>query len=99
VRLRCISEPQSPRQAEDAEEGKKLLAQDQEALIKAAKEGDGTKVGRVMAPLLTIPVTFNHNTARELMLAHSSRLPAPPAPRSEVMSLGTQHSRLGRCGS
>ena len=56
----CVAEPQSPRQAEDAEEGKKLLAQDQEALIKAAEEGDGTKVGRVMAPLLTIPVTFNH---------------------------------------
>ena len=40
--------------------GKKLLAQDEMALISAVKEGDGTKVGRVVAPLLTIPVTFNH---------------------------------------
>ena len=55
----CVSEPQSPRQAEDAEEGKKLLAQDREALVTAVREADGTKVGRILAPLLTNPVTFN----------------------------------------
>jgi hypothetical protein len=45
------------RQAKDKEEGKKLLAQDYQALPRAAGEGDKTKVGRVLAPRLTIPAT------------------------------------------
>jgi len=53
----CVSEPQSPRQAEDAEEGNKLLEQHEEALLKAAEDGDATKVGRILAPRLTIQAT------------------------------------------
>ena len=53
----CVSEPQSTRQAEDAEQGKKLLAQHPKALIKAAEQGDARKVGRIMAPRLTIQAT------------------------------------------
>ena len=44
---------------EDAEEGKKLLAKDQEALVKAAAKGDETKVWRILAPRLSIPATFD----------------------------------------
>ena len=55
----CVFEPLSPRQAEDAEEGKKLLAQDKEALIKVAKTGDTTKVGRILALRLSIPATLD----------------------------------------
>ena len=55
----CVSEPQSPRQAEDAERGRKLLAQDVLALINAVKEGKATKVERILAPRLTIQATFD----------------------------------------
>ena len=55
----CISDPQTPRQAEDAERGKKLLAQDKEALITASLRGKATKVGRILAPRLTIQATFD----------------------------------------
>jgi len=43
----------------DAEVGKKLLAKDQNALVKAAQGGDMNKVGRVLAPYLPIPATLN----------------------------------------
>ena len=55
----CISEPQSPHQDQDAEEGKKLLAQDKEALLNTARKGDATKVKRILAPRLTIPATLD----------------------------------------
>lgn len=56
----CVFEPQSPRQAEDAAEGKKLLAKDAKALINAAEAGDETKVGHMLLALrLSIPATFD----------------------------------------
>ena len=42
-----------PRQAWDAEEGRKLLLLDENALFKAVKEGDDTKV--MLIPALVCP--------------------------------------------
>ena len=88
----CVDQPQSFRQAQDAEEGKKLLEADTEALIEAAKKGDKTKVGHVSPRLSTV-----HSHDR--MPTRLSRLARHLSPRFEITALNTESARLGRCGS
>jgi len=69
------------RQAEDVEEGKRLLARSKEALLFAVKTGDAIKFGRILAPRLTIPATS------DFTLRASGRPHAHPAylpPRSAL---------------
>jgi len=71
----CVFEPQSPHQAKDAEEGKKLLVADAEALLNAVEAGDLTKVGRMLSPRLCIPATPDCACARA-----DARTLIPPHP-------------------
>jgi len=76
----CVFELQSPRQAEDAEEGKKLLEADAKALLEAVRKGDATKVGRLLARRLAIAATTDctcaQADARTLIPLHPTPLPA-----------------------
>ena len=76
----CVLEPHSPRQAADAEEGKKPLEADEKTILEAVKEGDATKVKRIMSPRLSIPATTDctcaQADARTLILLRPTPLSA-----------------------
>ena len=85
----CVFEPLSPRQDEDAEEGKKLLQQNQEALLEAALAGDETKVGRILPPCISIPTTIDVLCAQADVC---TLIPPRPAPLSAFCDHEPQHS-------
>ena len=88
----CVAQPQSFRQVQDAEEGKKLLEADSGADLDAARKGDATKVWHVSPRLTTV-----HSHDR--MPTRLSRLARHLSPRFEITALNTESARLGRCGS
>ena len=77
----CVLEPHSPRQAADAEEGKKLLEADAMALLEAAKGGDATKVERILSPRLSIPAATDCTCAQA---DARTRIPLRPTPLSAL---------------
>ena len=94
---RLTQSPHQDRQEEDAEEGKKLLAQDGMALYKEAWAGSGTKVGRILAPCLSIPATFDLTRANARTLIPTCLLPSP---RSQITGLAAwQVGQLIACGA